>query len=324
MAVRERRGADREARRSAVHRRRRTLALLAAAAFVAGVVTAATSGGDDRGATHPRARAAARPLPELPGGGRRLFPDRRIVAAYGSPRDPQLGTLGVGTLSSAVARLRRQARPYARKTRPVLPALELLTVIATAAPGPENLHRERQPVSQIARHLRVARANHALLILDIQPGRADFPTEARVLERWLREPDVGLALDPEWRVGPDQIPGQVIGSTTAAEINSVSQWLAGIVQRGRLPQKLLLVHQFTDAMISGKAQVVRRPGLAIVFNVDGFGGAAIKRAKYDQFAAQAGPGFRNGFKLFYQEDTGLMTPREVLALRPPPDVIVYE
>ena len=77
-------------------------------------------------------------------------------------------------------------------------------------------------------------------------------------------------------------------------------------------------------MIRGKEQIHRRPGLAITFNVDGFGGAPIKRAKYREFAAQTPPGFHDGFKLFYEEDTGLMTPRQVLALQPPPDVVVYE
>lgn len=232
--------------------------------------------------------------------------------------------LGVGTLSSAVARLRRQSLPYERKTRPVLPALELIAVIATAAPGEGDLHRERLPVAEIERHLRAARRSDALLILDIQPGRSGFLEEARQLERWLVEPDVALALDPEWRVTADQVPGRVIGSTTADEVNSVSAYLQRLVQRGRLPQKLLLLHQFTGDMIQDKARIASRPGLAIAFNIDGFGGAPIKRAKYAEFSAQTPRGFHDGFKLFYEEDTGLMTPQQVLALRPPPDIVVYE
>src|SRR5262249_13322659 len=111
-------------------RRRRALALIAVGALLAGLLTSLLSGGDD-GSSSRRSIAAVKPPPELPGGGRRLFPQRRIVAAYGSPRAPALGTLGVGTLSSAVARLRRQARPYGKRTRPVLPALELIAVLAT-------------------------------------------------------------------------------------------------------------------------------------------------------------------------------------------------
>jgi hypothetical protein len=47
-----------------------------------------------------------------------------------------------------------------------------------------------------------------LLVLDIQPGRSDFFTETIRLERWLREPDVGLAIDPEWRVTSSEVPGR--------------------------------------------------------------------------------------------------------------------
>jgi hypothetical protein len=34
--------------------------------------------------------------------------------------------------------------------------------------------------------------------------------------------------------------------------------------------------------------------------------------------------FHDGFKLFYHEDTGLMSPAQVLRLRPRPELIVYE
>ena len=207
----------------------------------------------------------------------------------------------------------------------MLPALELIAVIATAAPGPGGLHRDRLPAAQIDRHLRMARANKALLILDIQPGRADFLTEVRPLLRWLREPDVSLALDPEWRVGPRPAPGRASSARPRRVRSTPSRpgWRASFASAS-LPEKLLLVHQFTESMIHDKAAVLRRPGLAITYNVDGFGGQAIKRAKYHDFAGANRTGFHDGFKLFYEEDTDLMNPRQVLAMRPPPDVIVYE
>jgi hypothetical protein len=37
-----------------------------------------------------------------------------------------------------------------------------------------------------------------------------------------------------------------------------------------------------------------------------------------------GGGRFNGLKLFYKEDTGLMSPVQALGFDPPPDVIVYE
>jgi hypothetical protein len=268
--------------------------------------------------------AAARPAPaELPRGGRRLFPDHRVVAFYGAPQSPRLGTLGIGTPAQAAARLRRVARGYARKTRPVLPAFELISTIAAAHPGDDGMHRIHQPDAVINRYLRAARRAKALLVLDIQPGRGDFLSEAQRLERWLREPDVGIALDPEWHVGPGEIPGQTIGSVTAPEINDVAAFVAEIVRRGDLPEKLFVVHQFTAGMIKDKATVVRPPGLAVTMNVDGFGDLPNKVSKYDEFTSEV-TRFNDGFKLFYQEDTNLMSPREVLALGPPPDLVVYE
>ena len=60
----------------------------------------------------------------------------------------------------------------------------------------------------IRRYLNAARKAKALLVLDIQPGHSDFFTEATRLRKWLREPDVGLALDPEWHVQAGQVPAR--------------------------------------------------------------------------------------------------------------------
>ena len=115
----------------------------------------------------------------------------------------------------------------------------------------------------------------------------------------------------------------MIGSVTAAKVNEVSAHLAKIVGDGSLPEKLFVVHQFTSNMIRNKAHVVQRPGLATTMNVDGFGDRPNKVAKYREFTHD-GTRFRRGYKLFYEEDVGLMRPRSVLALQPPPDFVVYE
>jgi hypothetical protein len=275
------------------------------------------AGGGDRAAT-----ATPEP-PQLPGGGRRLLPDRRIVAFYGAPQAAELGQLGIGTPAAAARRLAKQARAYRQQGRPVLPAMELIAVVAAAHPGEGERYNTRQEPQVIDRYLRAARKAKALLILDIQPGRSDFFTEAQRLRRWLKEPDVGLALDPEWRMGPGQVPGNVIGSVEAREVNATSEWLAQIVTDGDLPEKLLLIHQFTDDMVDD-TQLRERPGLSIVLNADGFGGQPIKKAKYRAFTRSPRPFLHRGFKLFYREDTGLMSPRQVLRLKPPPDVVIYE
>ena len=308
----------------AVYWRRRLVALGVLLALVAGAVLL-LSGGDEapQRAASGTAKPAAPELAQLPRGGRTLLPDRRIVAFYGAPQDAELGTLGIGSPASAARRLETQSRAYARPHRPVLPAMELIAVVAAAHPGEGERYNTRQDDAVIRRYLRAARKAKALLVLDIQPGRSDFFTEVTRLERWLAEPDVGLALDPEWRMGPDQVPGKVIGSVDAREVNAVSAWLSQLVERNRLPQKLFLIHQFTNDMVDD-TQLQERRGLAMVLNADGFGTQELKRVKYHAFTRSPRRFFGEGFKLFYREDTNLMTPRQVLRLRPPPDVVVYE
>ena len=204
----------------------------------------------------------------------------------------------------------------------MLPALELIAVVAAGSPGQGGRYNLRQPDSVIRRYLKAARAAKALLLLDIQPGRSDFFTEATRLRKWLKEPDVGLALDPEWRMAPGQVPGKVIGSVGAREVNATTAWLSKLVTRYQLPEKLLLVHEFTDSMVP-QAQLKRPPGLAYVLNVDGFGTQTLKLAKYRDFTGNDGD-FRHGFKLFYHEDTNTMSPRQVMRMQPRPDVVVYE
>jgi hypothetical protein len=200
--------------------------------------------------------------------------------------------------------------------------MELLADIADSSPGDDGLYRTRQPDAVIARYLRAARRIRALLILDLQPGHAGFFAEARHLERWLREPDVSLALDPEWAT-PGAVPGQVIGSVDVHEVNAISFWLERLVRRRRLPQKLLVIHRFTEGAIAGEADLKPRRDVAVTVNVDGFGTNAVKIARYKQFA-QHRRGLHNGFKLFYHEDPVTMRPARALRIRPRPQLFVYE
>jgi hypothetical protein len=320
------RAMDREARlrrreeaRRRIQRQRRITAGAVLGVAVVGIAGLGTAllGGDSPD------RAAADSI-QLPRGGREILPRNRVVAFYGAPQDQELGALGIGSPSAAAKRLEKQASAYRAGGKPVLPAFELIATVANAAPGAKGLYSTRQSHRTISRYLRAARAHKALLLLDIQPGRSDFMREARAYRRFLEEPDVSLALDPEWKMAPGQVPGQQIGSTDAAAVNQVSRWLAGIVKDKGLPQKLLVVHRFTRSMIKDESQLVRRPGIALTVNVDGFGTRPQKVAKYREFTRGRDRRPLNGFKLFYKEDTNLMPPRNVLRLRPRPDFVVYE
>jgi len=317
-ALRRRRG---DARRR-VYRRRRLVAagaagLVALLVLAIGLLVGAGGGGGE-----PEANSVPRPA-ELPRGGRTILPNQRVVAFYGAPQDRELGVLGIGPPRVAARKLERQSRPYASRGRPVLPAFELIAAIVTGEAGDGGDHSIRQEPATIRRYLRAARAHRMLMLLDIQPGYAPFLQEAQALEHFLKEPDVSLALDPEWSMDPPQLPGQEIGSTDAATINEVSRYLSGIVRRYDLPQKLLVVHRFTGDMIEAEHDLERHPGVALVVNVDGFGDQPNKISKYSDFTKDLRRRF-NGFKLFYEEDVNLMKPKQVLRLKPQPDLVVYE
>lgn len=298
--------------------------VVACAVAFGGAVPAAGDGPGLRAVPAARPPRPAPAPPELPRGGRSVLPEHRVVAHYGAPQAEALGILGIGTPAAAAARLQRTARSYAgRGRRPVLPAMELISVIVTAAPGTDGRHRFRQDPAVIRRYLTAARRARTLLILDIQPGRSDFVTEARALAQFLVQPDVGLALDPEWRMRPGEVPGRVIGQVDAEEVNRVSAWVSRLVRAHGLPDKLVLVHQFEDGMIARRGRLRPHPRVDFVLNADGFGTATAKVGTYRRVTRDRG-GFGTGFKLFFEEDTGLMPPARVMRLRPRPDVVIYE
>lgn len=291
--------------------------------IVLAIVILAGGSGDSPQGT--KAAAATEAPAALPRGGRLIFPRYRVVAFYGAPQDPQLGELGIGSPAHAARKLERQALPYRRGGRPILPAFELISTVASGSPGPQGRYSDRLPRRTIDRYLKAARAARALLILDIQPGHVDVMEEVRALRPYLEQPDVSLALDPEWKVPDGQVPGKVIGSTDAAEVNLVSTYLSAIVRARNLPQKLLVVHQFTNNMIARKELLAQPPGVALTLNVDGFGDQPNKIAKYDEFTRPpVARRFHPGFKLFYHEDTNLMSPGRVVRLRPRPEFVIYE
>jgi hypothetical protein len=252
-----------------------------------------------------------------------LFPTRRVVAFYGIPGVPAMGVLGSGTLEGVSERLKRQTQAYARFGRRVTPAFEEIVVAAQSAPGGSALYHGPPDLAHARAYLAVVRKMSGLLVLDIQPGRERFLPLVRRFEKLLREPDVGLALDPEWEMGPREVPGKTIGGTTATEVNAVAAYLAAIVRHDRLPQKLFVIHQFTPDMISHRSDVRALPELATTFHVDGFGGRALKLVQYKKLATRDRR-FANGFKLFYQQDVKMFEPSDVMRLTPQPDLITYQ
>ncbi|CAI9418673.1 hypothetical protein [Nocardioides sp. T2.26MG-1] len=263
------------------------------------------------------------PPATLPGGGTQVFGGNHVlVAYYGTGQTASMGVLGESDPDTMDARLRRAARPFAAEARPVRHVYELIVTIADGHPGTDGDYSHDVPRSVVETYIEAAHRNGALLLLDLQPGRTGF---LDVAKRWawaLRDPWVGLALDPEWRIGRRQVPARTIGQVSAAEVNRTTAWLARLNRDAGLPEKLFVLHQFRTDMVLGIGQVRARAGLAMVQHVDGFGTRGQKRSTY---AAVARPGqFTMGFKLFYDEDVRRMGPRDVFGLRPKVRLVSFQ
>ena len=283
------------------------------------------AGGSDT--AEPRPDPEPHPGPEpastLPGGRRTVFGDRSfLVAYYGTAGTGALGVLGETGVDRAHERLRRAARPFAGDGERVQPVYELIVTIADAHPGPDGDYAHDLARPLVRRYIRAAHRHGALLLLDLQPGRTGFLDVARRWEWALRDPWVGLALDPEWRMGRRQVPAQVIGAVGAAEVNRTAGWLSRLVRHHRLPEKLFVVHQFRVSMIHDIEAVRRQPGLAMVQHVDGFGTPGQKLATYR--AVVRPRQFTPGVKLFYDEDRRLMAPAAVRRIRPAVRFVSYQ
>ena len=244
-------------------------------------------------------------------------PGRRLVAAYGHPSTAGLGVLGEQGPEEAVERLRSIAEDYGADGSVILPTFEIIATVASASAGTDGDYSRETDLEVIRPWIETAAANGVYVVLDLQPGRSDFLSQAKLYEEFLRLPHVGLALDPEWRLKPNQVHLRQIGTVDAAEINQVADWLAGIVKQEALPQKLLIVHQFRFSMITNRELIETPPELAVLIHMDGQGSLG---AKYDTWNALTGEPdadrFHWGWKNFYDEDSPMATPEQVLELSP--------
>ncbi len=163
------------------------------------------------------------------------------------------------------------------------------------------------------------------MVLDLQPGRTDFLTQAKSFEPLLREPHVGLALDPEWRLGPTEVHLAQVGHVGIAEVNLTTQWLANLTKQHKLPQKVFLLHQFRFDMIENREQLdTSRSELDYVIHVDGHGTQQAKQETWAVLTAAPPPTTAFGWKNFYDEDLPMRSPQDTMTLQPVPHYISYQ
>jgi hypothetical protein len=258
-----------------------------------------------------------------------LLPQYRILTYYGHPHDANMGILGQfgveNDLDGLRQRLEEQAEEYrkADPSRPIKLAFEVIASVAQGAEQDDGSWLMNTDAPTIQEYIDYAAAHDMLVFLDVQIGRRGVPEEIELVRQFLEQPNVHLALDPEFAIGEGEVPGDHIGSITADDVRYAQDYLVELTTSLGIPPKVLVVHQFLLGMIQNKENIEPVPGVQLVIVMDGHGPPNTKIETYGAVISSQ-PVEYNGFKLFYDQDTPLLTAREILGLEPVPDLIIYQ
>ena len=181
-----------------------------------------------------------------------VLPFKRIVAFYGNLYSRQMGILGELPRKQMLEKLQGEVKKWqaADTTVEVIPALHYIAITAQQSPGKGGNYRLRMPFHQIDSVLSMAKEINALVFLDIQVGLSTLQKEIPEFEKYLKMPHVHFGIDPEFSMKGGQAPGKVVGSFDAADINYATEYLAKVVRENNIPPKILVVHRFTQAMVT--------------------------------------------------------------------------
>lgn len=259
-----------------------------------------------------------------------ILPFKRVIAYYGNLYSTRMGILGELPKDQMLAKLKTEVEKWekADPKTPVQPALHYIAVTAQGSPGRDGKYRLRMPFKEIDKVLAMAEEINAIVFVDIQVALSTIQQELPLLEEYLKKPNLHLGIDPEFSMKGGQAPGKVIGTFDAADINFASNYLAKLVRENNLPPKILVVHRFTQGMVTNYKNIQTRPEVQVVMHMDGWGEPAKKINTYKTFI-QREPVQFTGFKLFYKNDLKrpphvFMEPKDLMKLKPLPMYIQYQ
>lgn len=259
-----------------------------------------------------------------------ILPYKRIIAYYGNMYSKQMGALGEYPPNEMWRMLKDEVAAWqaADPETPVIPAVHYIAATAQGSPMKGNTYNMRMPDHQLDSALSIAKMEDALLFLDIQVGHSPVLKETEALEKYLKMAHVHLGIDPEFSMKDGSVPGKRIGTFDADDINIVTDYLAQLVRDNNLPPKILIVHRFTQGMVTNHKNIKLRPEVQIVMDMDGWGAPQLKHSTYERYIRKEPVQF-TGFKIFYKNDLKrpphrLLTPEEVMKLKPRPIYIQYQ
>lgn len=259
-----------------------------------------------------------------------ILPFKRIIAYYGNFYSKGMGVLGEYPRAEMIAKLKVEINKWnkADPSTEAIPAIDYIATTAQGSPGKQGFYMLRMPDEQIDRAVDIAHEVNGIVILDVQVGLSSLQKELPMLEKYLMMPEVHLAIDPEFSMKTGAKPGTVVGTFDATDVNYAVNYLAKLVRDNNLPPKILIVHRFTQNMVTGYKQIKPLPEVQIVMDMDGWGSPAKKINTYRTMIYPEPVQF-TGFKLFYKNDlkapsTRLLTPEDLLKLQPIPSFIQYQ
>ncbi|MBK0382141.1 hypothetical protein I5M32_04140 [Pedobacter sp. SD-b] len=261
-----------------------------------------------------------------------ILPFNRIIAYYGNLYVKKMGPLGRYEPKEMWRKLDEEVAKWNKADTVIksIPALHYIATVASGTPGKDGFYINRMPDSQIDSVLKIAKMyNHnAIVFLDVQVALSKLKDELPRLEKYLKMPNVHLGIDPEFSMKSGKKPGSQIGVYDAADINYASNFLVKLVKDNNLPCKILIVHRFTQKMVTNYKDIKLHKEVQLVMHMDGFGPPELKKGTYRHYLYSEPVQFV-GFKLFYINDIAqapnhLMTPEELLKLTPKPIYIQFQ
>jgi hypothetical protein len=260
-----------------------------------------------------------------------ILPCSRIIAYYGHPASTRMGVLGEFPKDEMLRRLRSQVAEWERAdpATPVVPALHMVAVVAQGEPGTAGRYRTITADARVQEVYDWAREANGIFFVDIQAGTDDIRNILPRFEWILTNPDVHVGIDPEFMMKDGTVPGRKIGTMDAADINYAIDYLAKLVREHNLPPKVLVIHRFTQRMVTNAQNIRVKPEVQFVMHMDGHGKMQGPMLKYDTYAHYVvrEPVQFAGWKNFYKHDNekGVMpTAADLMRLHPLPLYIQYQ
>lgn len=241
------------------------------------------------------------------------------VAYYGRPNTPVMGIIGEYDVPTLTDILKDHARKVDVANGPNLrtrAAYHLVYGMATIAEGDDGSHLTYLDDAIVMEYITQGLKDNVAVILDIQMGALSASEAISPALKYLKYPNVHLALDPEFAMtsAGQETPGNPIGYLTGEQINDAQAYVQRYLEENKIRgRRILIVHQFFDAMIRNKEVIDwENPKLELTLVADGFGDPWGKITKYNQFFPADTPVKYTGFKIFNRWDNPVLTDAQAL------------